>query len=191
MEPRPTSMRAGAIDARFSRLFERHHLEVLAYCMRRVDRTSAEDATSEVFTVAWRRIDDLDWATARPWLYGIARGVLANQHRSSVRWLSLNRKTASLAPESPANPEVVLLQSESDREVGTALKQLSDADREILLLAVWEELSGPEIANVIGISTNAVDQRLHRAKKRFAKHLKKSQTHSTSAPHAANEGGGH
>ena len=54
----PTSL---SIDSRFSALFERHYDEVLRYCIRRIDRTGAEDAASEVFVVAWRRIDDLDW----------------------------------------------------------------------------------------------------------------------------------
>lgn len=192
MEPNATrSNPAATVDARFSALFQRHHLEVLAYCMRRVDRVTAEDATSDVFTVAWRRIDELEWETARPWLYGIARGILFNQQRSSRRWINLNRKTASLASEFTTGPEVVVLQSESAREVGVALNRLSSSDREILLLSVWEELTGPEIAAALDISTNAVDQRLYRAKKRFAKYLKDSPTHSTSAPRADKEGGGH
>lgn len=191
MEPSATRTNPAATSgARFSALFEHHHLEVLAYCMRRVDRSTAEDAASEVFTVAWRRIDELEWESARPWLYGIARGVLWNQQSSSRRWINLNRRTASLAPEVNAGPEVIVLQSESAREVSAALNRMSEADREILLLSVWEELTGPEIATALGIATNAVDQRLFRAKKRFAKYLKDSPTHSPSAPHADTEGGG-
>ena len=59
-----------------------------------------------------------------------------------------------------------------DEAVLVALSQLRGPDREILRLAAWEELTGPEIAIVLGISLSAVQQRLHRAKKRLAARLK-------------------
>jgi DNA-directed RNA polymerase specialized sigma24 family protein len=61
--------------------------DVLGYCVRRFTFSEAEDVASEVFAIAWRRIDDLDWDTAAPWLFGIARGVLSNQRRSASRRL--------------------------------------------------------------------------------------------------------
>lgn len=85
-------------DASFTSMFERHYHEVLAYCARRGGRSEADDATAEVFAVAWRRIDEIDWETVRPWLYGIARGVMANRWRSLKRQGRLTAKMASMAP---------------------------------------------------------------------------------------------
>jgi RNA polymerase sigma-70 factor (ECF subfamily) len=51
-----------------------------------------------------------------------------------------------------------------------AAARLSRADREILTLAAWEGLPHREISEVLGCSVAAVDQRLHRAKRRLAKH---------------------
>lgn len=90
-------MYAEEIDERLTQLFELHYDEVLAYCARRTRREDADDIAAEVFAVAWRRIDDIQWETIRPWLFGVARRVLANRWRSVRRWSSLNRKIAGLA----------------------------------------------------------------------------------------------
>jgi DNA-directed RNA polymerase specialized sigma24 family protein len=49
-----------------------------------------------------------------------------------------------------------------------ALATLSPADQELLRLVAWEELGNREVAQVLGISANAVAIRLHRARSRFA-----------------------
>ena len=57
------------------------------------------------------------------------------------------------------------------------------------MLAAWEELTGPEIARALDISVAAADQRLHRAKRRFAKMLTPAQTLDRSPLAADTEGG--
>lgn len=79
-------MNDDATNPRLRELFSNHHDELLAYCARRVGRNEAEDVAADVFAVAVRRSDEIDWTTVRPWLFGIARGVLAN------RWRSLQRR---------------------------------------------------------------------------------------------------
>ena len=56
------------------------------------------------------------------------------------------------------------------------LARLNEADREILLLAAWEELSTTEIAAVLGCSVNAAALRLHRARKRLTKVYEKENS---------------
>jgi RNA polymerase sigma-70 factor (ECF subfamily) len=51
-----------------------------------------------------------------------------------------------------------------------AASRLSSRDREVLNLAAWEGLPHREIADILGCSLAAVDQRLHRAKGRLARH---------------------
>ena len=48
-----------------------------------------------------------------------------------------------------------------------ALNRLSPADRELLRLSSWDGLTRSDIAYVLGIKENAVDQRLHRARSRL------------------------
>ena len=49
------------------------------------EQADAADVTAETFLVAWRRYDDAPPGDGRPWLFGIARHVLANHHRSGRR----------------------------------------------------------------------------------------------------------
>ena len=158
-------------DPTVGALYAAHYAEVLAYCARRVGRDGADDAASEVFMIAWRRRDEIDWTAARPWLFGIARGVIANGWRSQRRRLRLVGRIGGLAPDSPPAPDVVVVRREEDREVLEALAELGDVDREVLTLSAWEGMSAPEIAAAIGISPSAAEQRLHRAKRRLAKVL--------------------
>lgn len=152
-----------------TRLYRSEYNSVLAYCIRRVGFDEAEDTAAEVFAVAWRRIDDIDWSTARPWLYGIARNVINNRWRSIYRHRNLTRKLSGMSPDAPTPPDLYAVRREEDTEVLAALRRMSVTDQEVLMLAAWEEMSTPEIGVVLGISDEAASQRLHRAKKRFAR----------------------
>ena len=63
---------------------------------------------------------------------------------------------------------MVVRRAEYDAVVEAA-SYLSARDREVLNLAAWEGLPHREIAEILGCSIDAVDQRLHRAKQRLAK----------------------
>lgn len=159
--------------ATFVHLYNEHFDEVHAFCARRVGRTDADDVAAEVFAVAWRRIEDIDDNARRAWLFGIARRVVLNQWRSTSRRSRLNeRARRTRTGRIPDQPEIVVVRRSEDDEVLAALNDLRQTDQEILRLSAWEELSGPEIAVVLGISTSAVQQRLHRAKKRLARRLR-------------------
>ena len=150
--------------ARFDALFSAHQRHVLAYAMRRT-RTAAdaEDVAAETFTIAWRKVDAVPAEEPLPWLYAVARRVLANHRRGSGR---RERLAALLRVEDIPTP----LRAGEDRDgpAFAALASLSPADQEILRLVAWEELGNQGIAAVLGITPNAVAIRLHRARARFA-----------------------
>ena len=157
---------------RFEQLYEAHGSEVLAYCSRRVGGSEAADACAETFLVAWRRIDDVPAAEPLPYLYGIARRVIANQHRTFRRRSRLDARLLGLGLAPPADPSVVSLQSVQDREVVAAVRALPPKDREIVMLYAWEDLPRSTIAQLMGMTTGAVDQRIHRAYGRLARSLR-------------------
>ncbi len=65
-------------------LFYRHRGEVRAYARRRASPAVAEDAVAETFLIAWKRLDAIS-DDPLPWLFGVARRVIANQHRGEHR----------------------------------------------------------------------------------------------------------
>jgi RNA polymerase sigma-70 factor (ECF subfamily) len=113
--------------------------------------------------VAWRRLDAVPADDALPWLYSVARKVLANHRRGRRRWLGLlDRMRAQPGPG---------LEPAGDTPVVDALRRLKPEEREVLLLAAWEGLSHREIGLALGVSENAIGIRVHRARKRLAEEL--------------------
>ncbi len=159
--------------ARFEAIFAAHQRAVLAYTMRRTDALAdAEDAASETFAVAWRRLSAIP-SDPLPWLYAVARRVLANQRRGNGR---RQRLAAFLRVEDVPTP--LRAGEDLDGPVFEALASLPPADQEILRLVAWEDLRNQQIAEVLEITPNAVAIRLHRARARFAATLESVQRES-------------
>jgi len=177
-------------DERLTALFDRHYGDVLAYCARRIGRDEADDAAAEVFAIAWRRIDDIDWDTPRPWLLGVARRVLSNRWRSLRRRSSLDKRLSGLASHYADAPEIFVVRREEDREMLAALGRLREPDQEVLRLTAWEDLTAAEVATVLDISTAAAEKRLQRALQRLGRIVRAEPEQFSSRPRAAEEGGG-
>lgn len=60
---------------RLRSLFEQHPTRTLAYAVRRVDATAAQDVVGDVYLLAWRRIDEVP-DPALPWLFVAARNTI-------------------------------------------------------------------------------------------------------------------
>jgi RNA polymerase sigma-70 factor (ECF subfamily) len=156
--------------ARFEALYAATFAPVLGYALRRCDGAEdAADVAAETFAIAWRRIDAVpSGEQARPWLYGVARNVLANHRRGQARRRDLS---AALAAEVADRYEPSAEESAGLRTIGAVFRGLPDVDRELLSLVAWEGLDPGGIAVVLGCSRNAVRIRLHRARRRLAARL--------------------
>ncbi len=173
---------------RFNRLYEQHHRAVLAFCLRRTNEPDAYDATSEVFAVAWRRLDDIPQGEKQlAWLYVVARRVLSRQWRGTRRFQRLVKKVGSQPEGSTPDVATVVVRRAEYTHVLKAAAQLRTADQEVLRLAAWEGLPHAEIAKLLNISVAAVDQRLHRAKKRLADTFEKISSNTGSRTAAEGE----
>lgn len=155
----------------FRAIYTAHHGDLWRYCLRRTSTAAeAEDVLGDVFTIAWRRLDDIppDEA-ARPWLFAVARNHLHNHRRRSSRNREMHlRLVSEAATAAERSPDHV---GDRSTDVLDALSRLSEADAEILRLAVWEELPHSEIAAVVDCTENAVAIRIHRARRRLGEHL--------------------
>ena len=161
---------------RFEALFEAHRSAVLAYARRRVDADAAADVVAETFLVAWRRLDAVG-ADPLPWLYGVARKVIANHRRTHRRSEALvGRLAADRAPVVPS-PEQAFGRADALRG---ALAALNERDREALRLVAWEGLQPEQAARAAGCSRATFAVRLHRARRRLA--LAMGQEHPTVLP---------
>jgi RNA polymerase sigma-70 factor (ECF subfamily) len=83
--------------------------------------------------------------------------------------------------EARHEPSQLELPGTEFEELITALGQLSSTDQELLRLSSWDGLTRAEIAMVLGIKENAVDQRLHRARARLKGRYEQVATSSPTA----------
>lgn len=139
---------------------------MFAYAARRTDRDSARDVVSQTFLVAWRRIDDVP-EDPTGWLLGVARNVLANEHRADSRRAALTEKLSSADPFEVDPSDVI---SERTRAL-EALDKLGSWDREALMLMAWERLDYKSAAAVMGCSPSVFKIRLHRARRKLTQEL--------------------
>lgn len=155
--------------AAFGELFHRHAAGLHRFVARRAGDAVADDVTSETFLVAFERRARFDLArdTARPWLFGIATNLIHRHRIAEARTLrSAERFVADDATLS--NPERMDEQVQAHLEmkrVAKALRKLSVADRDCLLLYAWEDLSYEQIAEAMSIPVGTVRSRLNRARR--------------------------
>ena len=148
---------------RFRALYDVAYPRVMAYALRRArTREDALDVVAETMLAVWRRLDEIPTDRRRlPWVYGVARRVLANHYRTAAR----RERLAVRAAHEPgsADPDF--------DAVHEALDALRPDDREILTLAAWDDLDNDEIAVALGITPATAAVRLHRARARLAREL--------------------
>ncbi|MDA0166971.1 hypothetical protein OM076_42315 [Solirubrobacter ginsenosidimutans] len=89
--------------ARFEAIYRANYGPVLAYARRRTSPSDAEEIAAEVFTVALRRLAELE-DPVLPWLLGVARHALANRARAGARARVKTAEAAYLAPEHARDP---------------------------------------------------------------------------------------
>lgn len=135
-----------------------------------VPEAALDDATQEVFFVAYRRRTDYDAATPiRSWLYGIARRVAADVRRGHAR--SERRLRAMPSPERDDDPSEALRRSEAAAIVIAFLDTLDEDTRMTFVLMELEGMTAPEVAVAEGVKLNTVYSRLRRARAAFARVL--------------------
>jgi RNA polymerase sigma-70 factor, ECF subfamily len=175
MHPPPDEDDAAIIEGslrrpeRFAEIFDRHAAHIQRYLARRLSRQVADDLVAETFLVAFGRRDryDLERPDARPWLYGIATNIARQHVRAEIREYRL-RASVGVEPDPDGHADRVAAQvtaTAMHRLLAAALAELTDGDREVLLLIAWEGLTYDEVAEALAIPVGTVRSRLHRARR--------------------------
>lgn len=159
------------IMARFEEVYAACEPAVRSYCGRRLHADRVDDAVADVFAVVWRKAAHIP-AEPMPWVYGIAHRVLYHQWRQVGRLRRLDAKLGSVTHGDATDAAEIVLQHEEYRMVLAAAARLPLVDQEILRLSLWEELTGDQIASVLGINANAAKQRALRARRRLAEEFR-------------------
>ena len=161
----------------FAAIYDKYFVEVYRYIARRLGRDVADDLAAETFLIAFRKRDRLDPALGRvrPWLYGIAT-ILVGQHRreETRRYRALARAGRRVPASAESHDDRVadaVTAERLGRQLATALADLGQGDRDVLLLVAISELSHQEIALALDIPYGTVGSRLNRARRELREAL--------------------
>ena len=133
----------------FEDLYSKYYEKVFAIARGvLMDSDEAADAVQEIFTLVYRHLGRFDKRSRfSTWL---------TRYRS--RTVALTEAITKATPEEPDT---------SDPRVQATMIKLAPADRALLVLFYWEELSLQDIGDSIGCGVNAAKTRLYRARERF------------------------
>jgi RNA polymerase sigma factor (sigma-70 family) len=181
----------------FARLVDSHASTICSISLAIVrDVAASEDVAQEVFLTAWQKLGRLrNPASFLPWLRQLARNAARGWLRGRVRQQrrvahgdagKLERATAQAAD--PAADAQTALEIEEERRVlAQAIESLPDDAREVVVLFYREGQSIAQVAQLLGLSEDAIKQRLARARGRLRQELwgKLEQLLVRTAPGAA------
>lgn len=143
---------------------------------RGVEVGSLDEVLQEVHTAAIRHADRLrETEKVTPWLYRIAVTCALQYRRRLGRHRRLIERVTTNRPdkfeEVEPDPLDWLLANEERQLVRQAILAMPKRDAELLLLKYTEDWSYRQLAEHLGISTSAVEARLHRAREKMRRQL--------------------
>jgi RNA polymerase sigma-70 factor (ECF subfamily) len=151
---------ADGSEAAFVALWERSGVAVYSVCRRVLaDRDSAEDAAQEAFVRIWRNAKQFDprRGSAAAWMYTIARNTALN--------LARIRRPVPQEARHEAHQDI----DPADRFwLETSLARLSEAERTVLELAYFDDLTHSQVAQRLDLPLGTVKARIRRALGRLA-----------------------
>jgi RNA polymerase sigma-70 factor (ECF subfamily) len=157
---------------RFEAIFEQYHRSVYEYLARSVGRDRADEYAGDVFVAGFgaRARYDPERGSVRAWLFGIAANIRRTRARSDWRGRRAWDRVGGERDGHEGGFELV----EEGLDYGKRLAwvaelvgELSETDRDVLVLFACNELTYPEIAQALGIELGTVRSRLARARARL------------------------
>ncbi len=171
--------------AAFGELVRRYGDSVLGYLIRMSgNREQAEDLFQETFKRVHEKAHTFRGPQFKGWLFRIATNVALDGIRRSnrIKAVSLNQQLDCDNPNSEqlgavaladnsCNPSEQALKAEQAEQVRQAIELLPARQRATLVLAYYQQLSYPDVAEVLGCSVGTVKTQMFRALKTLAHKL--------------------
>jgi RNA polymerase sigma factor (sigma-70 family) len=152
-----------------------HAAALFRYIARRLGRELAEDLTAQVFVEAlesWPRFDP-SRGSAKTWLFAIATNLIRAHVRREQRLLDVYAQSgADPVTHDPMRAAEARLFAEDEwPRVAAALGDLSNVDRDILLLYCWAEFDYQNIADALGLPFGTVSSKMNRVRHKLRRRL--------------------
>jgi RNA polymerase sigma-70 factor (ECF subfamily) len=137
-----------------------------------VEEANVDDAVQDVFLVVHRRLSGFEGRSSiKTWLYGVVIRVASDYRRSKARKARPDELSDKLADQSTKAPDEIAAQRQAINILDQILSELDVAKREVFVLTEIEQLTAPEIADVLNLKLNTVYSRLRAARQDFEQGL--------------------
>ena len=168
----------------FRQIVETHQDMVVRTCYAFVHNDNdAQDIAQEVFVNVYLSLKNFKGQSSlSTWIYRIAVNASLKHIRDNRKHSILHRLDAIFdftkarepihLPHDPTNPELILTDQQRADAVHSAIDALAENQRTAFVLTQYDELSYQQVADIMNISTSAVDSLIHRAKSNLQKKLK-------------------
>jgi RNA polymerase sigma-70 factor (ECF subfamily) len=147
----------------FAEIYDEHYPAIYRYIFFRVGSEAvAEDLAGEVFVRLVEKIDQFTYR-GRPllaWLYTIARNLVADHHRRTGRATMVPLDEGLVA--NSVDPEAAASLTLSQRRLAVALQELTEEQRQVVVLKFFEGLDNQTVAMIVDKSVGAVKSLQHR-----------------------------
>jgi RNA polymerase sigma-70 factor (ECF subfamily) len=173
----------------FDDVYERH-IDYIWRVLRRlgVPARSLPDAAQDVLVVVHRRLGSFDGRVpVQSWLAGICVRVARQEYRTrrrrqpdmldSAGWIDVDS-----LPDGASLSSTAMERGERIRLLYELMASLDAPKREVFVLAELEQMTGPEIAEILGLPLNTVYSRLREARLRFERELARRDAETRRVP---------
>lgn len=146
-------------------LFQRHNAGLTAFLATRLrNPVEAADVLQETFLAVWRQADRYQGrASAKTWIYSIARNKAVDSQRRSGREAQLDEDYD--VPDDGPDAQTVIEAASDAALVRACIAGLSDAHARVVKLVFYEELGYGEVSQVEGVPLGTIKTRIYHAKK--------------------------
>ncbi len=158
-------------------LYLRHATPLLGFLLQITgERGLAEEVLQDTFLAAWQSAARFQHrSSVKTWLYGIARRQAHNALRRKNLDVTDDAALNDLPSDDP-EPEATALSNVEREVVADAIARLGRTQREILTLAFAQDLSYPEMAEILDVPIGTIKSRLSNAKRLLRQILETAET---------------
>lgn len=161
------------VQISFNEVYNKYYKQILAYFFKRINSTSdAEDLTSEVFLYSYKHFDkyDSEKASLSTWLYLIAKSRYYNYCRDKKNTENIDDFENLIGSYGDEMEKAIYIE-ELRIQLNKALNNLTDRQKNIVVMKYFEEMETEEIAEFYGTSSNNIRVQLCKALKNLRKYI--------------------
>jgi RNA polymerase sigma-70 factor (ECF subfamily) len=151
----------------FGEIYDIYYPKIHKYVFYKVSEDHVDDVVSTIFIKSWSKLNKYrkQKCAFSAWLFRIAHNTIVDHYRTNKEFYELEERIAD--DNQAMNPERLTDISLTGKRVHRALRDLGEKYQEVILLKYMNEMSNPNIANVMKVSESNVRTLQHRALKQL------------------------